>query len=52
MCRWYWGPTRLGKSWKAISDMEFNITMDKDMLDLDGLFIKNSSNKWWDGYFN
>lgn len=31
--------------------MEFNMSMDVDLLDIEGLFIKNSSNKWWDGYY-
>ncbi len=51
ICKWYWGPTRLGKTWKAINDMDFNISSDSDC-DLKGLYFKNPNNKWWDGYYD
>ncbi len=41
----------MGKSWKAINDMEFNLGEDPYFNDITGLYIKNSSNKWWDGYY-
>lgn len=39
--KWYHGKTRLGKTWKAINDMEFNITHDEEFVDLEGLYIKD-----------
>ena len=43
---WYWGETRLGKSWKAIKDADFD-----PKGDMTGLYFK-SHNKWWDNYNN
>lgn len=49
-CKWYWGPSRMGKSWKAIKDFGYEPSMDEHC-DVSGLYFKNSGNKWWDGYF-
>jgi len=46
--RWYYGPTRTGKSWKALRDLGVDCT-DNDV-DMGKVYIKNSLNKWWDGY--
>jgi len=27
-CRWYFGPTRTGKTWKALKDMGVDLTTD------------------------
>jgi hypothetical protein len=47
---WYYGPTRTGKSWKAIADMGYPISQEGLQCDLTGIYFKNSQNKWWDGY--
>lgn len=43
--KWYYGASRLGKSWKAI--INENIDPLKNMK---AIYFKNSQNKWFDGY--
>jgi len=52
---WYYGPTRLGKSWKALCDTgKFQLNGTGGDVVLEGafreVFFKNSQNKWFDGY--
>ncbi len=46
----YYGPTRTGKSWKAISEMGCPLEQQGLACDLTGIYFKKSHNKWWDGY--
>lgn len=53
---WYYGPTRLGKSWKALVDTGVCTVVPgaNGQFDLSGdlktIYFKNSQNKWFDGY--
>lgn len=52
---WYYGPTRLGKSWKALQDTgKFTVTNSQGKAEIEGnfrdVFFKNGQNKWFDGY--
>jgi len=42
--RWYYGETRLGKTWKAIQDLGFD-----PKAPMTGLYFKQQ-NSWWDKY--
>jgi len=44
--RWYHGPTRMGKTWLALKELGVDLTKDIPSQ----VFMKNSQNKWWDGY--
>lgn len=41
---WYWGESRLGKSWKALTDAGADVKGE-----MKNVYFK-SINKWWDGY--
>jgi len=54
---WYYGATRLGKSWKALTDqaglmLEYHpeTRVPKLTGDFSKIYFKNSQNKWFDGY--
>lgn len=54
---WYYGATRLGKSWKALTThtpllLEYDMETRKPKLagDFNMVYFKNSQNKWFDGY--
>lgn len=44
-CKWFYGATRLGKSWQAIKELK-----DAGAVDLQGIYFKNSNNKYWENY--
>lgn len=54
---WYYGPTRLGKSWKALCERAF-LRVETDPAtgrsslegDFSKIYFKNAQNKWFDGY--
>jgi len=54
---WYYGATRLGKSWKGLLDhtplmLEYDMATKQPRLggSVESIYFKNSQNKWFDGY--
>ena len=49
VCEWYYGPTKMGKTWLAMEELGFKLKMNQPFPEQ--VYNKDSSNfQWWENY--